>query len=313
MGSVQTDGSDPGSSQEDEQAPQEQATDVSAPENIAPREGFLGRLEQRRGLSALVALATFAALVVGVLAAVPEWRDMLAGDDHPAGQAQAGSALVAPSRSSPAGSGLNAIDLVVRDPELRGDPNDTDAEFTPPAVEITVHNRGAGRSVITRVVVTVEDSAVISQCDSQGETVPVSATYDVTLPLRPDTGTVLRVPVSQQQGSDEADRFALRLGTPEREKPTTIHLYRLRFELETDAAEKRLPAGTAVVAIPMSPKEGGGYFWSVIYDSGKVVLRPGMDRGIPCMKENSAILKRLLSDDAELSLNLAAAKAVLRL
>jgi hypothetical protein len=43
-----------------------------------------------------------------------------------------------------------------------------DAPFTPPAVEITVHNRGTRRSVITRVAVTVEDAAVIDRCAAQG-------------------------------------------------------------------------------------------------------------------------------------------------
>ncbi|MEU7903337.1 hypothetical protein [Actinoplanes sp. NPDC049118] len=133
----------------------------------------------------------------------------------------------------------DAIDLVVRDPQLTGDPGDVEAESTPPAVEITVHNRGSRRSVITRIAATVEDSAVIERCDAQGGAVPVSATYDFTLPPRPANGSVLQVPVSQQQGPDEADRVALRLGTDKRESRTSVHLYRLRFELVADGQEVR--------------------------------------------------------------------------
>ncbi|MBM2617873.1 helix-turn-helix domain-containing protein [Actinoplanes sp. LDG1-06] len=48
----------------------------------AERAGLLHRIERRPGLTALVALATFAGLVVAVLAAVPDWRDMLLKDDE---------------------------------------------------------------------------------------------------------------------------------------------------------------------------------------------------------------------------------------
>jgi hypothetical protein len=69
---------------------------------------------------------------VGVLAAVPDWREMLGGDDHPTGQAQAGtiSAEPTPSTGPSASAGLSAkpavstIDLVVRDPKPEGDPTD---------------------------------------------------------------------------------------------------------------------------------------------------------------------------------------------
>ncbi|WP_041841072.1 hypothetical protein [Actinoplanes friuliensis] len=289
--------------------------DEGVDEEVVPRDSFLRRLEQRHGLSALVALATFAALLVGVLAAVPDWRDMLTGDDTPAAPAPVRTISAVPVPSASLGPGLEAIDLVVRDPAPDGDPADVDTTFSPPAVEITVHNRNARRTVVTRVVVTVEDSAVMKQCASQGGPVGVSATYDVTLPLRPATGTEVRVPVSQQQGSDEADRFALRLGTPARESPTMLHLYRLRFELEADGDTTRLPAGTAVVAVPMAPSDGDGYFWSEMYDSGEINVDdvPDRDRILACMKDNSATLVRLLADGAELSPDFTAIKPVLRL
>jgi hypothetical protein len=97
---------------------------------------------------------------------------------------------------------------------------------------------------------------------------------------------VFRVPVSQQQAADEADRFALRFGASERATPTAVHLYRLRFDLEADGSGTRIPAGTAVVTLPLSLREGDGYFWSEIYDSGKVQIdpAPGTDRILTCMR-----------------------------
>jgi hypothetical protein len=292
-------------------------TEDAPPAEAEARDGFLKRLEQRHGLSAMVALATFAALFVGVLAAVPDWRDMLTGDDPAADVAGPGTATAAPPVSTPSSNGpaLSAIDLVARDPRRVGEPSDNDMHFTPPAVEITVHNRGDRRSVITRAVVTVEDSAVIKQCDSQGEPLAVSATYNLTLPLQPAVGTVVRVPVSQQQRSDEADRFALEIGTPPRDVPTTVHVYRLRFELEADGSDTRLPVGVAVVAVPLAPSSAGAYFWGEMLDSGQISLDswPGLEDAKACLKGNSATLQRLLADGAELSPKLAEAKADLRL
>jgi hypothetical protein len=82
-----------------------------------------------------------------------------------------------------------------------------------------------------------------------------------------------------------------------------------------DGLESRLPAGTAVVTVPSALAEGDGYFWSEIYDSGRVDFRDfaDADQLTACLKGNSAILKKLLSDGAELSPKLAQAKAALRL
>ncbi|MET8150177.1 hypothetical protein ACIBSW_24210 [Actinoplanes sp. NPDC049668] len=289
----------------------------AAPEKQAAEHvGFLERLERRPGLLGAVALATFAAILVGVLAAVPDWREMVAGDDPaPAAGAAISPASAIPSLIPSDGPALSAIDLVVRDPQKTGEPDDLDAPITPPSVEITVHNRGTRRSVTTRIVATVEDSAVIKLCDAQGSTVPVSATYDLVLPPRPAAGTAFQVPVSQQQGPDEADRFALRVGTSKRESPRHLHLYRLRFELVADGQQTKVPAGTAVVTVPETLAEGDGYFWSEAYDSGRIDLSnyPGGANVTACMKANSAVLNRLLSKDAALSPELTEAKAKLRL
>ncbi|WP_106130172.1 hypothetical protein [Pseudosporangium ferrugineum] len=291
--------------------------DASAAERPSTRDGFLQRLERQPGLTALVALASFAALFVGVLAAVPDWRDMLTGGEK--------SAAVQPLRPGPSStysadtSTVSALDLVVRDPVPLPDPASPDAApgpdatLGPPTVEITVHNRGARRTVITRVAVTVEDTAVISQCASQGNTVAVSASYDVVLPPRPSVGDVFRVPVSQQQEADEADRFALRFGTSERATRTAVHLYRLRFDLEADGSKTRIPAGTAVVTVPDSISDGDGYFWNDDHESGRLDLsRVATEETVACLKGNSTTLKRILGTDAELSPDLAEAKPHLR-
>ncbi|MEU7903338.1 hypothetical protein [Actinoplanes sp. NPDC049118] len=70
-----------------------------------------------------------------------------------------------------------------------------------------------------------------------------------------------------------------------------------------------------MVTIPSTPVEGDGYFWSEVYDSGRVDLSdfPNAASATACMKKNSAVLKGLLSDDAELLPELARSKTVLRL
>jgi hypothetical protein len=94
----------------------DEATVAGRPSSL---DGFLKRLEQRPGLSALVALATFAALFVGVLAAVPDWRDMLSGEEPPPA---AQALLPEPSSTYPTDtSAVSALDLVVRDPGKTGD------------------------------------------------------------------------------------------------------------------------------------------------------------------------------------------------
>ncbi|WP_139128606.1 hypothetical protein [Micromonospora humi] len=300
-------------------------TSKPAPTEPARKVGFLQRLEQHPRLSVLVALATFAALFVGVLAAVPDWREMLSEAPDPTGapptaEGSADPSLsvgsTEPSASSPDTPGLAFIDLVVRDPERTGDENSQgEEEWTQPIVEFTVHNRGVRRSVITRVIMTVEESVVIEQCGSQGFPIAVSATYDVLLPLFPSRRSVLEAPVSQQQGADEADRFALRFSTPERKNDVTIHIYRLRFELVADGTKSRLPAGTAVVAVPHAPATGDGYFWSDEDDGKSYPFAdfPNRLSLIDCMKRNSATLDRFLLEEAELSPKFAESKEHLHL
>ncbi|WP_133877764.1 hypothetical protein [Paractinoplanes brasiliensis] len=281
----------------------------------SPEQGFLQRLDQRPGLTALVALSTFAALAIGVLAAVPDWRDMLAGDE-PAAAPPATSAAAPTSSAAPRPTGPRVIDLVVRDSELNGDPNDVNTGLTRPAVEFTLLNRAAQRSVTTRVLVTVEESIVVEQCGSQGGALTVSGAYDVELPLRPAPGTVLKVPVSQQQAADEADRFALRFTTAPRQEPTTIHLYRLTFELLADGNATGLPAGTAVVSVPDAPSGADAYFMDE--DREKRLNNPDpdsyqySDEEIACLKGNSTVLKEFLNKDAELSPDMAQAKAEIK-
>ena len=282
-----------------------------------PRAGFLLRLEQRAGLSALVALATFAALLVGVLAAVPDWREMLSGNAPSGSETPAVVGSMVPSPSSPATSGVRAIDLVVRDSQRSGKyASQGEDEWTQPSAEITVHNRGTRRSVINRVIMTVEDSLTIEQCEAEGGPIAVSATYDVLLPLKPHDGAVLQVPVSQQQGADEADRFAIRFGTPQPERRTTIHIYQVRFQLIADGGEAKLPVGTAIIAVPHAPLEGDGYFWSEAYERNSTPFGdyPEEDRHriITCMRRNSADLSRFLSGGSELSPELASSKADIR-
>jgi hypothetical protein len=296
-------------------AERKQSTEDCSPTEIPHPGGLLQRLEQRPGLSGMVALTTFAALGVGVLAAVPDWRDMVMNGDPPPADVHTAEVSVTPTPSSADTPDLRVLDLVLRDPLRSGGTVGGEPEFTLPSAEFTVHNPGTHRAVITRVIMKIEDSAVIEQCAAEGMPVAVSAEYDVLMPLRPADGAELQVPVSQHQASDEADRFTLRFGSPEPLSPTTVHLYRIRFELALGRDGARLDAGTAVVATPFTPVDGAGYFWSADHDSGRVVFGPdftGREEVIACMKSNSGAMTSLLSGAGGLSPALARSLSDLR-
>lgn len=240
--------------------------------------------------------ATQGAVVVALLAACA------------AVAAPAVPALVTRVGSSKAGQ-IKTVDLVLRDPRWKGGaelPGPADARI-PLTAEVTVHNRGQRRTVISRLVITVVEAKVIEACATEGE-VPISETYSFALPVDAPPGAVFRVPVSQQQQPDEADRFAVQLGLAGSPITAASYIYRLRFELEVGSESKRVPVGTAVVALPESPdNDAAAYYWGRSYQDGVRSLQ-GLEyspaeaaRVRACMERQASTLKQLLSAPAELS------------
>ncbi|MDY7084882.1 MAG: hypothetical protein SYR96_07220, partial [Actinomycetota bacterium] len=73
-------------------------------------------------------------------------------------------------------------------------------------------------------------------------------------------------------------------------------------------------AGTAFIAVPVAPSSADGYFWGEDLASGKNAIEPypGLDDAVACLKGNSAALRDFLAADAELSPEMAEAKADIR-
>jgi hypothetical protein len=98
---------------------------------------------------------------------------------------------------------------------------------------------------------TVVDSAVVRLCEGGGDGIRLSATYDAVLPFEPLRNQVIAVPVSEQAGPDEVDKFSVVLGLPG-ETLEPAHLYRLRIALIYDEG-KSIDVGTAIVSLPDDP------------------------------------------------------------
>lgn len=128
------------------------------------------------------------------------------------------------------------------------------AERAKPRVDVRLHNVGTRRSVLTSARFVITRHARIGVC-GVGAELPSSASYDVMLPARPRRGQVIEVPINQQLGPDEADRFSFRLGTEEAYKAdlgTTV-IYEMDVSILHDTAPQPLKVGAVVVAVPAAP------------------------------------------------------------
>ena len=94
--------------------------------------------------------------------------------------------------------------------------------------------------------------AWIRNCEG-GAGLDPSVEYDVILPAEPERGETVEVDVSQQVPANSADRFTVRLTTPEENLGDGTRLYQLDVELLHDAAARPLEAGTVLVAVPFDP------------------------------------------------------------
>jgi hypothetical protein len=156
---------------------------------------------------------------------------------------------VPPSTSTLDAGGLEVVDLEVSSGEVADDPGDpVDA----PVIDLTVRNTGQDISVITGANLRIRDVAWIENCEG-GAGLDPSVEYDVILPASPELGEIVEADVSQQIPANSADRFTLRLSTPEENSGDGTRLYQLEVELLHDAAARPLGAGTVLVAVPFDP------------------------------------------------------------
>jgi hypothetical protein len=123
-----------------------------------------------------------------------------------------------------------------------------------PRVEIRVHNTGTRRAVLTSARFTVTDFVRIVPC-GLGAGLVASARYDVVLPVKPRRGETVEVPINQQLGPDEADRFVFRLGVDDLEKILgLIDVYELHVTVAHDNEPEPVDVGRVVVVLPGAPE-----------------------------------------------------------
>jgi hypothetical protein len=131
-----------------------------------------------------------------------------------------------------------------------------------PRIEIRLHNAGTRRTVLTSARFAVRRFAVIPGC-GRGSGLELSASYDVTLPDR--AGAAVEVPIDQQLGPDEADRFAFRLTAAHRDDRHAAQdlFYELDVSVRHDNDPEPLKVDRVVVALPGAPIAQDARFFSV--------------------------------------------------
>lgn len=150
-------------------------------------------------------------------------------------------------------NGEDESEIVSTDEET-GEVRSRQAEQAKPRIEVRLHNVGTQRSVLTSARFEVKRHVRIAAC-GVGSGLLESASYDVMLPGEPARDEVVEVPINQQLGPDEADRFSFRLSTPEAfddDLGTTV-IYEIGISVLHDNAPEPLKAGDVVVAVPATP------------------------------------------------------------
>jgi hypothetical protein len=201
------------------------------------------------------------------------------------------------SRSTPLQPSLKqAGPLVVHNPQPEIGANDglRRTRESLPRVELTIHNQGSGRTIVNGARFSIIDGGLIEDCvgGALGGPLPVSAGYDVILPVPPEAGKTIEVPVSQQVGPDKPDRFVFRFDSPEFRDPfQRTYLFLIRVTLLADRERKVLDMGEALVALP-----GASSF----------ALRRAIARhGDPeCVDRNRRVARRLIRGQPEMAVEL---------
>lgn len=209
------------------------------------------------------------AVVAGLL--IPRLNDLLPG-------------------TGPAGD-LQVIDSIVHNP----DGDHLEAGRPNPKLEVKVHNTGTRRVVITHGQVEVRQLIVLPWCEAPGAALRETGRYDVALPASPGSNGVVEVPVNQQVGPDEADRFAFSFGVVRTEPPEsvryTVRVYQLDVALRHDGGGAPVKVGTFVLALPSVP---GIHERAAIFPERGIFPRR-------CAKSNRASARRALQLDGRRS------------
>jgi hypothetical protein len=194
---------------------------------------------------------------------------------------------------------LQDVDLLVRN----------DLQPTPPALELLLHNAGRGRSVVSGARIEVLRVDPLPLCFAQGE-LPLSGHYGAQLSTEAKPGEVVEVPLHQQLGTDEADRFEIVLGLTSEEESSSgelpgLYLFELDVSLEHDGAQPPLRLGRALVSLPALPPSGA-YYWArdtasslkQYLISGDAPVQEIWGPPMPCWRANTEVLRQGLAGPA---------------
>jgi hypothetical protein len=181
-----------------------------------------------------------------------------------------------------------------------------------PALQVKLHNQGSARVVVHGASIEVERAVPLDQCHNQGE-LPLSGTYDVSLPT---SVSAVEVPLNQQLGPDEADRFALRFGFddetlgrgPERGGASRSYVVQIRVSLHTDdQRHKVVSLGEFVFGVPLPPGAVTQYWPASLENVRAVDLVPQFGEDFPwddhmeCWQTNTERLRAVLNESGSRS------------
>jgi hypothetical protein len=257
------------------------------------------RLKTADQIAVIGITATVMGVIVAILALPPAYSAFLASKETPATPSPSSSGASVTS-TSPHKASLRVVDLVVL--------NGTDWERTP-QIQVILHNTGSQRSIIKRALFRIQRLAALPVCFTDGELL-VSKKYDVTLPTTPPKdGAPVEKPVSQQLGSDEADRFAFSLSAPQSIEAPTVYLYQLQIEFLHDTESTPLRVGNVIVALPGAPGRHGLEFWhkgeASKFDAAYSHLGSYQATVRSCLDSNTSKLHKMLALEGARSKELA--------
>jgi hypothetical protein len=186
---------------------------------------------------------------------------------------------------------VDGIVVMAPDPALIGD--NTTRYFD--RLYFQLRNTGSQLAILSGVTLGIQQHAVVPLCFTQGY-LPSTGHYRTDLPEHPSPGSVVTIPISQQIGPDEADRFDVAVRIPFGPNEA-IHLYRLRVSLTYDRAVPPISVGEVIVALPFEPNDGQ-YFWSHRDRASPNFLAwyaPNYPTISRCLIRNSQLLAQFLS------------------
>ena len=174
----------------------------------------------------------------------------------------------------------------------------------PAGLDIKLHNTGGRRVVLAKADVNIEDVTRLDLCYTQGD-LPSSNGYSAVLPV---TASAVSVPLHQQLGPDEADRFSLTFGVRARDihgkaagDAPHMYLVRVSVSITHDGSRLPLPLGQFIFSAPSLPF-GVVWYWPKALEGA---TRKGLAQNfgldfpyedyMPCWRANTTHLRNKLA------------------